>query len=254
MRWWYDKPSSSVSGHVSGMSNMNDQKTCKRFQHRQPNVCWCGCGGATKSRFVPGHDARFHSLAKRVARGLAAMPESFVSEDARADFLKHHDAERIRIAAKAPVKFKNSATQAADGSVAADRGDKPHQHEPTAQIESRPALNRTFPNEPTLCIGLDFAWWGGGRVKSSQKDTLAYAMVNDEQAGAVQLKRVVSRPQSLPKRKGLPILPRNRPQDRWPRLTKACSTATYIVLPKKCSKKWANSPDGISISHVRGSF
>ena len=55
-------------------------------------VCWCGCGGATGGRFVPGHDSKFHSLAKQVARGLAEMPE-FVSDEAEADFMKWHDAE-----------------------------------------------------------------------------------------------------------------------------------------------------------------
>ena len=55
--------------------------------------CWCGCGGETKSKFVPGHDSKFHGLAKKVARGEAEMPESFIHEDAEADFMKWHDAE-----------------------------------------------------------------------------------------------------------------------------------------------------------------
>jgi hypothetical protein len=67
--------------------------------------CWCGCGGATKGRFVPGHDSKFHGLAKKVARGLEAMPESFEHADAEADFMKWHDAEVAKIAAT-PVKAK----------------------------------------------------------------------------------------------------------------------------------------------------
>lgn len=54
-------------------------------------TCWCGCGGTTKSRFVPGHDSKFHGLAKKVARGEAEMPESFVCDEAEADFMHWHD-------------------------------------------------------------------------------------------------------------------------------------------------------------------
>ena len=86
-------------------------------------VCWCGCGGSTGGRFVPGHDSKFHSLAKQVARGLAVMPEEFVSDEAEADFLKWHDAEvpvhEAREAANAVVR---SALQA---KVKADKPVKP---------------------------------------------------------------------------------------------------------------------------------
>lgn len=53
------------------------------------NACWCGCGGTTGGKFQPGHDSKFHSLAKQVARGTAEHPESFVNEEAKADFAKH---------------------------------------------------------------------------------------------------------------------------------------------------------------------
>lgn len=33
------------------------------------NDCQCGCGGKTGSKFVPGHDARFHGWEKKIARG-----------------------------------------------------------------------------------------------------------------------------------------------------------------------------------------
>jgi hypothetical protein len=66
--------------------------------------CWCGCGGKTKAKFVPGHDARFHGLAKKVARGLEPMPESFVHAAAEADFMKWYDAEVAAIAAKGASK------------------------------------------------------------------------------------------------------------------------------------------------------
>lgn len=53
---------------------------------------------------MQGHDAKFHGLANKVARGQAAMPQAFVNEDARAYFLKHHDAERAANEAKAVGK------------------------------------------------------------------------------------------------------------------------------------------------------
>ena len=81
-------------------------------------VCWCGCGGSTGGRFVPGHDSKFHSLAKQVARGLAEMPE-FVSDEAEADFLKWHDAE-------VPVfEAKEAAKSVLDAAKAKAKADKP---------------------------------------------------------------------------------------------------------------------------------
>jgi hypothetical protein len=38
-------------------------------------VCLCGCGGATKSRFVPGHDAKLKSILLRAARSGGLSPE-----------------------------------------------------------------------------------------------------------------------------------------------------------------------------------
>lgn len=66
-------------------------RTPKKDQVRS---CWCGCGQATKSRFVPGHDSRFHGMAKRVARGEEAMPETWACDEAKADFLAWVEAER----------------------------------------------------------------------------------------------------------------------------------------------------------------
>ena len=81
-------------------------------------VCWCGCGGATGGRFVPGHDSKFHSLAKQVARGLAEMPE-FVSDEAESDFMKWHDAE-------VPVfEAKEAAKVVLDAAKAKVKADKP---------------------------------------------------------------------------------------------------------------------------------
>ena len=74
-------------------------------------VCWCGCGGSTGGKFVPGHDSKFHSLAKQVARGLAEMPE-FVSDEAEEDFLKWHDAEVPVHEAREAAKAVTSAAKA----------------------------------------------------------------------------------------------------------------------------------------------
>jgi hypothetical protein len=65
------------------------------------NKCWCGCGSETKSRFVPGHDAKFHGQAKRAARGQAPFRTEFVHEQARADWMKWYDRAKAEIAEKA---------------------------------------------------------------------------------------------------------------------------------------------------------
>lgn len=43
------------------------------------NDCVCGCGGKTGKNFVPGHDSKVHSWAKKVATGeikLGSLPQS----------------------------------------------------------------------------------------------------------------------------------------------------------------------------------
>lgn len=91
-------------------------------------VCFCGCGGSTKSKFVPGHDARFHGLAKRVVRGevkaedaLATLPH----DEAREAFLAYSDkitaseAERAeRIAREKAEKLAERARVAAEKATA----------------------------------------------------------------------------------------------------------------------------------------
>lgn len=37
--------------------------------------CECGCGGSTKSRFVPGHDGRLHGWVLRVERGVIKLAD-----------------------------------------------------------------------------------------------------------------------------------------------------------------------------------
>ena len=84
--------------------------------------CWCGCGGTTRGgKFVPGHDSKFHSLAKQVARGLAEMPTEWVCDGAEDDFLTWHDKEvplhEAREAAKAEIKATKAAAKVTTAKV-----------------------------------------------------------------------------------------------------------------------------------------
>lgn len=86
--------------------------------------CWCGCGGTTQSRFVPGHDGRFHGWAKKVARGTISAEEAealmakMPHDQARAHFRDLVEAERPFVeawrtfqAAKAAHKQANLAVR-----------------------------------------------------------------------------------------------------------------------------------------------
>jgi hypothetical protein len=95
---------------AEGATQVEFTKTLKKDQ---TGVCWCGCGCTTKSRFAPGHDSKFHSLAKQVARGQAELPTEFVHDDAKADFVGHVERERPLWAAKqAAAKLIADATPA----------------------------------------------------------------------------------------------------------------------------------------------
>ena len=78
---------------VEGLDAATEVSFGRTLKSQVVNSCWCGCGGETKGRFVPGHDARFHGLAKRVARGEEEMPSSWACDEAREDFMKWHDRE-----------------------------------------------------------------------------------------------------------------------------------------------------------------
>lgn len=70
----------------------SEEITFSRPSNKPQVECWCGCGGMTRSRFCPGHDARFHGLAKKVARGLEDRDESVQGlphEEAVAEFDRH---------------------------------------------------------------------------------------------------------------------------------------------------------------------
>lgn len=89
---------------------------------KTPVVCWCGCGGLTKSRFVPGHDARHHGNAKRLARAEAngenpnheAVWAALPHDAAIDDFVAHYEAELPRATAKAQEKAAKAAQKAAE--------------------------------------------------------------------------------------------------------------------------------------------
>lgn len=88
-------------------------------------VCFCGCGGSTKSKFVPGHDARFHGLAKRVVRGEVKAEDALATlahDEAREAFTaymgKIKDAEAERAARLTREKAEKLAERAR---VAAER-------------------------------------------------------------------------------------------------------------------------------------
>lgn len=92
-----------------------------------PKVCFCGCGGTTKSKFVPGHDARFHGLAKRVIRGQAPAEAAMASlphDEAREAFLAYSDkiteAEATRAARKLAEAEAKAAEKAAVAKAKAD--------------------------------------------------------------------------------------------------------------------------------------
>jgi len=95
--------------------------------HRTPKdkslkPCWCGCGGTTKSRFVPGHDSRFHSMAKKVARGTEDLDEQIARlphAEAVTEFERHvlleipkHEVKAREVAAAKKVKDDAKAEKA----------------------------------------------------------------------------------------------------------------------------------------------
>ena len=93
-------------------ANAEDQVTFGSLRKAdQKNECWCGCGGLTGGKFCPGHDSKFHSLAKCVARGEAERPESFVCPEAEVDFDKWHDREKPIADAKANLKRVQEAAK-----------------------------------------------------------------------------------------------------------------------------------------------
>lgn len=77
--------------------------------------CWCGCRKAVKgkSRFLPGHDAKFHSKVLRVARGTLGITEATrtMPADAKAAFREavKEAKKKVTKAKKTPKKTTKAA-------------------------------------------------------------------------------------------------------------------------------------------------
>ena len=97
-------------------------------------------------------------------------------------------------------RVPNKAAEANAGQEGIDAAKAAVASRPTPKGEKSPkglVLRQALPGaltaEPTLCVGLDFAWWGGGPDARSQTDTLFFATVQGEQAGPLQMRRVLLR-------------------------------------------------------------
>jgi hypothetical protein len=94
---------------------------------KEPRNCLCGCGGQTKGgRFIPGHDARFHSRIKTLMGQFG---------------LGHDEAEKI--ASKGPLTGKYAVKPAAKAeakpeSIKTARTRKPKQPDLTAKATDEP--------------------------------------------------------------------------------------------------------------------
>jgi len=84
----------------------------KVLKSQQKSTCWCGCGGETGGKFVPGHDSRFHSLAKKAARDQEPYPTEFVNDEAEADFAMWYERELPIWQAGQPLRDLKAAGKA----------------------------------------------------------------------------------------------------------------------------------------------
>lgn len=94
------------------------EKTKKTAKPTRP--CFCGCGGETQSRFVPGHDARFHGWARKVAKGelnldlvLATLPHN----EAKEEMLTCVEHMRPKLEAEARLRAEKAAAKAAEAAA-----------------------------------------------------------------------------------------------------------------------------------------
>ena len=53
----------------------------------EPRACLCGCGFMSKARFLPGHDAKLHSLVLKIHRKQADKSELTTTPETL-DYLK----------------------------------------------------------------------------------------------------------------------------------------------------------------------
>ena len=63
------KPKDSKATPATPESKAKDKPKARSAPKVQPaNQCLCGCGGTTKSRFLPGHDARLKGILSRLEK------------------------------------------------------------------------------------------------------------------------------------------------------------------------------------------
>lgn len=82
--------------------------------------CFCGCGGMTQSKFVPGHDARFHSWARKLVKGeltpdavMALLPH----EEARDEMERAVEHLTPKVAEEARKRAEKAAEKAAEAAA-----------------------------------------------------------------------------------------------------------------------------------------
>lgn len=95
------------------MAQDKPKKERKAAAVKEPQACLCGCGGLTKGgRFIPGHDARYHSRIRALeAQGLS------------------HD-EAAKVAAKGPLTGKYAAAAAKAKPAPAAKAEAPKTRKP----------------------------------------------------------------------------------------------------------------------------
>ena len=123
----------------------NEEITFGKSKTKTLNTCWCGCGGTTGGRFQPGHDSKFHSLAKQVARDQAEHPTEFVNDEAKADFTNHVKKERPLHAAKVEKtkteKAKKETTKTKKETTKTKKQAKPKKAKKAKKTKATPDTN-----------------------------------------------------------------------------------------------------------------
>lgn len=146
------RPATNNEGTMTENTTPTVTKPAKaKKEPKAPSACWCGCGGLTGGKFVPGHDARFHGAAKRHARAIAAgeNPEEpvFVNADAKADWDKWANAELP----KAKKAVEEAARKAA--AKAAAKAEKAPAN-PPAPVAETPKETTETATEPATTLAV----------------------------------------------------------------------------------------------------
>lgn len=95
---------------TSEMLTQTTEQTQAQPRPKRTFPCWCGCGGRTQSRFVPGHDAKLASRARSIARGEANLDEELAR-------LPHDEAREelgLLVAKARKIEAEKAAKRAAE--------------------------------------------------------------------------------------------------------------------------------------------